>query len=133
MGELPTNGGTNLCHPFAGRPEPIQPCQQRGVERGRDRAARRWTRRQYRGDLVVALIAFEYGFGQLFDKQGHAVGTLDNLVERLAGETGIAGELLDQRGTVMLVEPVQRLCGYMRLPGPAVLKLGAKGNDDKDR
>ena len=40
--------------------------------------------------------------------------------------------VLDQRGAVMPAEPVQRQCGYVWLPAPAVLKLGAKGDDDED-
>ena len=48
------------------------------------------------------------------------------------GETGIAGEPLDQRRAVMAAEPVQRKHRHMRLAAPGVLELGAEGDDEQD-
>ena len=56
----------------------------------------------------VAVAAFEHRFGQLLDEQRNAVGALDDLVDGLAGETGIAGEPLDQCRAIAPAEPVQR-------------------------
>jgi len=78
---------------------------------------------------VVAIGAFEDRFGQLFDEERHAVGALDDLVDDLARETGIAGELLDQRRPVAPAEPVQRQHRHMRLTAPGVLKLRPEGDD----
>jgi hypothetical protein len=62
--------------------------------------------RARRQDRVVA--GFQHRFGQLFDEQRHAVGARDDLVDDLFGETGIAGEPLNQRRAVAPAEPVQR-------------------------
>ena len=115
------------------RPEPIEPRDQRGVQGGGDREVRQRARRQYRRDPVVAIAAFEHRLGQLLDKQRHAVGALDDLVDGLAGEAGIAGEPLDQRRAVVPAEPVQRQRRHMRLTAPGVLELGAEGDDEQDR
>ena len=115
------------------RPEPVEPRDQRGMQGGRDRQGRQRARRQYRSDPVVAIAAFEHRLGQLLDEQRHAVGALDDLVDDLAGETGIAGEPLDQRRAVAPAEPVQRQRRHMRLAAPGVLKLGAEGDDEQDR
>ena len=63
---------------------------------------------QYRGDAVVAIGAFEHRLRQLFDEQRHAVGALDDLFDDLVGETGIAGEALDQNYAVAFPKAVQR-------------------------
>ena len=102
------------------------------MQGGGDREARQRARRQYRGDPVVAIAAFQHRLGQLFDEQRHAVGALDDLVDDLAGEAGIAGKPLDQRRAVAPAEPVQRQHRHMRLAAPGVLELGTEGDDEQD-
>ena len=75
---------------------------------------------------------FEHGLGQLLDEQRYAVGALDNLVDDVVGEAGVAGKPLDQRGAVPSAEPVQRQHRHMRLSAPGVLKLGSERNDEQD-
>jgi len=48
---------------FGDRPESIQTRDQRGMQGGRDRSGRRWAGRQYRGNPVFALAAFENRLG----------------------------------------------------------------------
>ncbi len=48
------------------------------------------------------------------------------------GETGIAGEVLDQSCAVAFPKAVQRQHRHMRRPAPGVLGFGAEGNDKQD-
>ncbi len=132
VAELAANDCADLPDLLGYRTKPIEPRDQRSVQGGGDRQLRQRARRQHRGHAIVAHTGFKDRFGQLFDKQWHAIGALDDLVDGLASEAGIAGEPLDQGRAVMSPEPVQRQCGYMRLAAPTVLELGAEGNDQQD-
>src|SRR6266545_1306427 len=85
------------------------------------------------GDPAVAIAAFEHCLGQLFDEQRDTVGAVEDFVDGLAGEAGIAGESLDQCSAVTPAEPAQRQCGYVRLTLPGVLELRTEGEDEQDR
>jgi hypothetical protein len=81
---------------------------------------------------VVAIGAFEHRLRQLLDEQRHAVGALDDLVDNLLGETGIASEALDQRRAIAFPKAVQRQDRHLWLSAPGVLEFGPEGDDEQD-
>jgi len=68
---------------------------------------RQRTCRQASDDPVAATIGFEDRFGQLFDKQRHAIGALDDLFDGSERKAGIACELFHQHRAVAPGESVQ--------------------------
>ena len=47
--------------------------------------------------VLVQLLAFQHGLGQLLDEQRHAVGALDDLVEHAGRQRLAAGDVIHQR------------------------------------
>ena len=80
MREFPANRGRDLGY-VAGRGQPVEPGQQRLLERGRDRHGRQRSRERVVVALIPEQIGLQHGPGQLLDEQGHAVGLGDDLVE----------------------------------------------------
>ena len=111
------------------RAEPIEPRNQRSVQGGRDRKGRRRAACEHDG----AFGAFQHRLRQLLDEQWHAIGAVDDPVDDLAREAGIAGEPLDQRCAIARAEPVQRHRGHIWLTLPDVLELGTESDDDQNR
>jgi hypothetical protein len=77
--------------------------------------------------------ALQDAFGQLLDKKRHAVGAVDDLVDDLVRQRLAAGDLVDQGGPIMLVEPIERQHRHLRLAGPRRLELGAERHDQEHR
>ena len=128
IAELSTNDRTNLPDLLGGLPQPVEPCNQRGLQRGRDCELRERMCRQHRSDTIAAIATFEDGFGQLFDKQWHPVGTGHDFIDGLGRQAGTPGELIDQRSAVMPAESVERQRRYVRLAIPGVLIFGSEGD-----
>ena len=118
---------------FARRAEPVDARHQRSLQRGRDRQLLHRLLEHVAVLVLVQLLAFEHRFGQLLDEQRHAVGALDDLVEKLRRQRFAAGDVLDQRRARALREPVERQHGDMRLAGPRRLEIRSEGDDKKNR
>jgi hypothetical protein len=78
--EFPANSGRDLGY-LTGGSEPIEPGQQRLLERGRDRHRRQRPRERVVVALIPEQIGLQHGPRQLLDEQGHAVRLGDDLVE----------------------------------------------------
>jgi hypothetical protein len=89
--------------------------------------------RRFLGDPLIAIATFKHRLSQLFDEQRHAVGALDDVVDDLTGETGIACEPVDQRSAIVHSESMQRQDRHMRLIAPGVLKFRAESDYEQDR
>src|ERR1043165_6214194 len=100
------------------------------MQRGGNGERRRSAAGEKGGRTIAAVSAFENCFGQLLDKQRHAVGALDDLVDDFTAERGITGKLAHQRRAIAPAKAVERQFGNVRLTAPAVLKFGPEGDDE---
>ena len=82
---------------------------------------------------LLQLARFENGLGQLLDKQRHAVGPGQDLLEQRRGQRLAAGERGDHRSTLRPGQLGQVQCADMSLLGPARLKLRPVGEHDQQR
>ena len=72
------------------------------------------------------------GPGQLLDKQWHAIGALNDLLDYFAPQRRVAGKPTDESRNVALAEPVQPQYGHVRTATPGLLELGAEGDNQQD-
>ena len=77
MREVPADGGSDL-RDVLGCAEPIEPCDERGVEARRHPLRRRRRRRDHARRLAFVL-RLDGILGYFFSEQRHAVGALDNV------------------------------------------------------
>ena len=85
------------------------------------------------GDAHQRHTALQDALGQFLDEQWHAVGAIDDLIDHVVGQRLAAGDLLDQSGPVMPVQPIERQHRDLRLAGPRWLEFGTKGHDKQHR
>ena len=132
MRELAPERRADLRH-LARRRQAIEPRQQRGVQRRRDRQRRHRPRHR----VVIAGVrehaALEHGLGQLLDEQRHAVGALDDLVGDLLGQRLAAGHVRDHLGALPGRQAVEREQRHVRTADPGRRELRPEGDDHQDR
>jgi hypothetical protein len=127
VGEVAANRRPALGDLARRRTEPVEPRQQRSLQRRRHRCPRAGDRsyRPTRRGARRRLRGFEDRLRHLLEKQRHAVSALDDLVDNVVGEPReISGEALHKRRAVASSEPGQRQYRHMRLANPARVEFG---------
>ena len=81
--------------------------------------------------LLAQEAAFDNGLGQLLEKQRHAVGAGEDLLEDLGRQRLAAGRPRDQRRALAAAEAGERQCGDMRLGGPGPGELRPRGDEEQ--
>src|SRR5262245_21711143 len=90
--ELAAQRSTDLSH-LSHRIQPIEPCHQRGMERGGNR---HWCQGTVKHVVMLAFAqqpAFEHRPGQLLDEKWHAIRANKDLVVYLIGQGSPLGDL----------------------------------------
>ena len=82
---------------------------------------------------LLQLARLQNGLGQLLDKQRHAIGPGQDLLEQRLGQRLAARQRGDHRRTLRPGQLGQVQCADMALPGPARLKLRPVGEHDQQR
>jgi hypothetical protein len=132
VGKLASDRRADLRH-MPHRRQAVEPRQQRVVQTRRDREWRQCAVEHIAIAFLAEQAALQYALGQFLDKQRHAVGAVDDLVDYLIGQRFAAGDLLDQNGPVVPVQAVERQHRHLRLAGPRRLELGAERQDQQHR
>ena len=127
VGELPSDGRTDLSDLLRGRAKAVEARHQQGLQGRRHRGAgpRRDARRAGRA------LRFDHRLGQFLDEQRHAVGSVQDLGHELGRQSPLAGDPIDQRGSIAFVETIQQAQRDVRLTGPWRIELGPERHDDE--
>ena len=133
IGKLATEHRADLGDLLGCRPEPVESRHQRGVQGRRHRQRRLRCRRQHRGNPVTMSGAFQHRLGQLFDKQRHPVGAVDDLGDDLSGQARITGQSLHQSLTLAFAEPIKRQARNVSATRPGRLEFGTKRDCQQHR
>ena len=132
MGELAADHGADLGE-LLDRGQPVEPRHQRIVQVRRDRKRRQRARKL----VVIASVGhqarFEHCPGQLLEEQGHAVGTLQDLIQDLGRQRLAAGDLKGHRSPLTPAEAVERQRRHVRLARPRRAELRPVGDHYEDR
>ena len=133
MGELPSDGSADLRH-FLDRAKPIEPRNQRGLQR------RRYGERRKRCVEHVASWASHATaplsssvLAQFLDEQRHAIGVRKNLLDDGVGQRLALGDAVDDAGAVAAAEAAQGQHRHMRLADPGRLDLRPERDDQQHR
>ena len=98
--ELAADGGTDLGDVLGRRIEPVEPGQQRALQRiGNGNPLERALELIMAADFAPDIF-LEHRLGQFLDEQRHTVGPIDDLIEHEVGERLSGGELFDHRLTI---------------------------------
>ena len=131
VGELAADGGADLRDPLE-RAHAVEPRHQRVRQGRRDRELPPRARQHVAPVPFGQQVGFEHRLGELFQKQRHAVGLDDDLLDDFLGQLP-ARDALDQRRAQLPAQAVQHQRRDVRMRVPARLEFGASGDDDEDR
>ena len=123
MGELPADDGPDLRRLPGRGAEPVEPGQQRGVERSRDRRRRR----------RACGTRLEHRLGQLLGEQRHPVRALHDLGHDGLGQSGPVRDPPHERRRLAPAEAVEHQGRHVRPAGPGRREVGAEGDQQQDR
>ncbi|MGY3079780.1 hypothetical protein ACVWZZ_006188 [Bradyrhizobium sp. LM6.10] len=129
--EFAADGGADLRDPLE-RPHPVQSRHQRVRQRRGDRELPPRARQHVAPVPLGQEVGFQNRLGQLFQKQRHAVGLDDDLLDDLLGKLA-SRHALDQRRAQLPAQPVQHQRRNVRMGAPARLEFGARCHDHQDR
>ena len=109
--------------------KPVEPGQQRLLQRGWDRHGRQRTRESVVVALVPEQIGLEHGPRQLLDEQRHAVRLCDDLVEHRGRQRLAAAQPLDHGRTLPAAQTAEGQRGDMGVARPGRHELGPEGDE----
>lgn len=77
--------------------------------------------------------ALQHAFGQFLDKQWHAIGAIDDLIDDVIGQRVAAGNLRYQSAPIAPVQAIEGQHCHQWLAGRGRLELGSEGHDQQHR
>ena len=131
MRKLPPDRRADLRH-LLGRPKPVEPRHQRGLQACRYRQSGGWNGSS--GLLRCALAPrFQYRLGHFLHEQGNAIGALDDVLPNVRWEQLVADDAVDHRADFALCQPIDGEGGDVRPSDPGRLELWPERHEKQHR
>ena len=131
VAKLPSQHRAGLGNHPGRHAEPVETTGKRGLQHGRDSAARRRAGRQDRGKRILPIGGFEHRLAKLLGNERHAFGALHDLPNQLAVEPVVAGQAPRQCRTRRVVERRKVQVGHLRALGPVRAKFRSEGDQQQ--
>src|SRR6266404_4749995 len=130
MRERPSEGRTDLRH-LAHGCQAIEPCQERGLERGRDGKPKHGPSRIKAVARVGQHAALDHRLGQFLDEQRYAIGPIDDMFGDLLGQRLASGHPQDHLGALSRGQTTEADLCHVRAPDPGRRELWPEGDDQQ--